>query len=568
LTTHTGPAPARLPGYASRMTDSTTLADLCARTWERTLELNPTLATILGDERYDDRLDDPGPAGRAALRALAEESRAGALAVDPAGLDPEERISRDLMVLVAEQEIVEDDLRADLIPFWGQQGHQALLPEIVHLQKADTPDRLERLLARIAAYPALTDAIIDLLAEGRAAGLTTARVVADRAVDQLERLLAAPAATSPIVTVPAVRDEADRARILEAVECHVRPADARYLEALRAYLPATREDPGLCALPDGEARYGAKVRAYTSLDATPEELHRVGLEELETIEAERRAIARAAGFGDDTPAYRDALNADPAQIPATPEALVARCQEDVERAFAAAPRWFNRVPKAGCEVRRVEPLLEKDAPGAYYYPPTTDGGRPGIYFVNAYDLPSRTFWSAASTTYHEAVPGHHFQIALEMELGGFPAFRTLGYWPQGTAYVEGWALYTERVADEAGLFRSEAERFGMLDSQALRAVRLVVDTGLHAFGWNRQKAFETMVAAGIHPTDAGIETDRYIAWPGQALAYLTGRREIERLRAARAAREGDDFDIRRFHDDVLRHGKLPLRILAGVVLAA
>jgi uncharacterized protein (DUF885 family) len=226
------------------------------------------------------------------------------------------------------------------------------------------------------------------------------------------------------------------------------------------------------------------VRAYTSLDVTQEELHRVGLEELETIEAERRAIARAAGFGDDTIAYRDSLNADPAQIPATPEALVARCQEDVERAFAAAPRWFNRVPKAGCEVRRVEPLLEKDAPGAYYYPPT-DGGRPGIYFVNAYDLPSRTFWSAASTTYHEAVPGHHFQIALEMELGGFPAFRTLGSWPQGTAYVEGWALYTERVADEAGLFRSEAERFGMLDSQALRAVRLVVDTGLHAFGWSR-----------------------------------------------------------------------------------
>ncbi len=549
------------------MTMSTTLADLCARTWERTLELNPTMATVYGDERYDDRLDDPGPAGRAARRALAEEARVGALAIDAAGLDDEEHITRDLLILVAEQEIAEDNLRADLLSTVEQQGHQSLLPELVQLQKADTPARLERLLARIAAYPAMTDAVIDLLAEGRAAGLTAARVVADRAVDQLQRLLAAPAVSSPIVTVPAVADEANRARLLEAVERHVRPADARYLEALRAYLPAAREDPGLCALPDGETRYAAKVRAYTSLDVTAEELHRVGLEELAAIEADRQAIARAAGFGDDTAAYRDALNVDPAQIPPTPEALVARCQEDVERAFAAAPRWFSRVPKAGCEVRRVEPLLEKDAPGAYYYPPTMDGGRPGIYFVNAYDLPSRTYWSAASTTYHEAVPGHHFQIALEMELQGLPAFRTLGYWPQGTAYVEGWALYTERVADEAGLFRSEAERFGMLDSQALRAVRLVVDTGLHAFGWSRQKAFETMVAAGIHPTDAGIETDRYIAWPGQALAYMTGRREIEQLRAARAAREGDAFDIRRFHDDVLRHGKLPLRILADVVLA-
>ncbi len=438
----------------------------------------------------------------------------------------------------------------------------------MQIQRADTPERLERLLARIEAYPALTDTVIDLLAEGRSAGLTAARVVADRAVDQVERLLAGPAAASPIVTVPALADEADRARLLDAVERFVRPADARYLEALRAYLPATREEPGLCALPDGEARYAAKVRAQTSLDVSPAELHRVGLEELEAIEAERRAIAGAAGFGDDTAAYRRALNADPEEIPPTPEALVARCQEDVERALAAAPRWFSRVPKSRCVVRRVEPLLEKDAPGAYYYPPTIDGSRPGIYFVNAYDLPSRTYWTAASTTYHEAIPGHHFQLALEMELEGLPAFRTLGYWPQGTAYVEGWALYTERVADEAGLFRSEAERFGMLDSQALRAVRLVVDTGLHAFGWSRTKAFETMVAAGIHPTDAGIETDRYIAWPGQALAYMTGRREIERLRAERARREGDAFDIRRFHDDVLRHGKLPLRILADVVLGS
>ena len=550
------------------MTTSTTLADLCASTWERTLELNPTLATVFGDERYDDRLGDPGPAGRADRRALAEDARAGALAIDPADLDEEERISRSLLSLIADQQIAEDDVRDDLVATVAQQGHQSLLPELVQFQKADSPERLERLLARLAAYPAMTDAVIDLLAEGRAAGLTAARVVADRVVDQLERLLAAPAATSPIVTIPTLAHEADRARLLEAVERHVRPADARYLEAVRAYLPATREAPGLCALPDGEARYATKVKGYTSLDVTPGELHRIGLGELEEIEGRRRTIARAAGFGDDTAAYRDALNADPAQIPPTPEALVARCQEDVDRAFAAAPRWFSRIPKAGCQVRRVEPLLEKDAPGAYYYPPTMDGERPGIYFVNAYDLPSRTYWTAASTTYHEAVPGHHFQLALEMELQGLPAFRTLGYWPQGTAYVEGWALYTERVADEAGLFRSEAERFGMLDSQALRAVRLVVDTGLHAFGWSREKAFETMVAAGIHPTDAGIETDRYIAWPGQALAYMTGRREIERLRAARAALEGVDFDIRRFHDDVLRHGKLPLRILAEVVLPA
>ena len=310
-----------------------------------------------------------------------------------------------------------------------------------------------------------------------------------------------------------------------------------------------------------------RVRAFTSLDISGEELHRIGLEELETIEAERRTIARAAGFGDDTAAYRAALNADPAEIPATPAALVARCSEDVARAFEAAPAWFSRIPAAGCEVRPVDPLLEKDAPGAYYYPPTTDGSRGGVYFVNTYDLPSRAYWTAASTTFHEAVPGHHFQLALEMEQEDLPPFRRLSFGPQGTAYVEGWALYAELLADEAGLFRSRAERFGMLDGQALRAVRLVVDTGLHAFGWSRQRAFETMVNAGIHPTDASSETDRYIAGPGQALAYMTGRREIQRLRRERERREGAAFDIRRFHDDVLRHGKLPLAILADVVLA-
>ncbi len=549
------------------MIASADLADLAARTWERTLQLNPTLATGYGDERYDDRLDDPGPAGRAARRAFSDETLAAAEAIPTASLDDEERITRDLLRLTAATEIADDESRMDLVGAVQQQGHQALLPELVQFQKADTPERVERLLARLAAYPAMAESVIGLMDEGRSAGLTAARVVAERTVNQLERLLAAPAAASPIVTLPVVAREEDRQRILEAVERHVRPADARYLEALRAYLPATREVPGLCATPGGEERYAARIRACTTTHSSGEALHRIGLEELETIEAERRVIARGAGFGDDTAAYRAALNADPAEIPPTPAALVDRCSEDVGRALDVAPAWFSRTPKAGCDVRPVDPLLEKDAAGAYYYPPTADGSRNGIYFVNTYDLASRTYWSAASTTYHEAVPGHHFQLALEMELRDLPPVRTLSFGPQGTAYVDGWALYAELVADEAGLFRSEAERFGMLDGQALRAVRLVVDTGLHAFGWSRQKAFETMVAAGIHPTDASSETDRYIAWPGQALAYLTGRREIQRLRRERERREGPAFDIRSFHDDVLRHGKLPLAILADVVLA-
>ena len=549
------------------MSPSAHLAALCERSWERTLELHPTIATVLGDERYDDRLDDPGPEGRAARRGLAEETLAGAKAIDPAGLDAEERLTRDLLILISEQQIADDVLRFDLIGAVEQQGHQALLPELVQFQKADTPERLERLLARLEAYPRLAATVIDLMAEGRAAGLTAAWVVAQRTADQVERILAAPVEQSPIVTIPVVAHEEDRARLAAAVRRFVRPADEAFLAALRDYMPATRVVPGLCSTPDGEARYAARIADYTSLDTGAEELHRQGLEELETLEAERRQIAGAAGFGDDTAAYRSGLFADPAEIPPTREALVARCTEDIGRALDAVPSCFGSLPTAGCEVRPVEKLLEKDAPAAYYYQPALDGSRPGVYFVNTYDLPSRGYWITASTTFHEAVPGHHFQIALEMELDCLPAFRRLGYWPQGTAYVEGWALYTERLADEMGLFRSPAERFGMLDSLALRAARLVVDTGLHAFAWSRARAFETMVAAGVHPTDAGIETDRYVAWPGQALAYATGRREIERLRVERARRDGAGFDLRRFHDDVLRHGKLPLRNLADVVLA-
>jgi uncharacterized protein (DUF885 family) len=549
------------------MDPSADLAALCERSWERTLELHPTMATILGDERFDDRLADPGPDGRAARRALAEQTAAAARAIDAARLDTEEHLTRDLLIMISEQQMVDDDLRVDLIEAVEQQGHQAVLPELVQFQRTDSPERLERLLARLEAYPRLTAAVIGLMAEGRAAGLTAARVVVERTIGQVERLLAAPVERSPIVTIPRLASEGDRARLADAVRRFVRPADEVFLAALRDYLPAAREVPGLCSAPDGEVRYQARIAANTSLEIAADELHRRGLEELEALDEERRAIVRAAGFGDDVATYRASLFADPAQTPPTPEALVERCTEDIARALERVPGWFGRTPRAGCVVRPVEPLLEKDAPAAYYYNPAIDGSRPGVYFVNTYDLASRSFWITASTTYHEAVPGHHFQGALEMELDGLPDFRRVGYWPQGTAYCEGWALYTERLADEMGLFRSEAERFGMLDSLALRAARLVVDTGLHAYGWSRQRAFETMVAAGVHPTDAGIETDRYVAWPGQALAYATGRREIERLRAERARREGAAFDLRRFHDDVLGHGKLPLRMLERVVLA-
>ena len=216
----------------------------------------------------------------------------------------------------------------------------------------------------------------------------------------------------------------------------------------------------------------------------------------------------------------------------------------------------------GCEVRPVEPFKEADSPAAYYFPQAIDGSRPGIYYVNTYDLPSRSYVGLASMSFHEAVPGHHFQLALQTEHPSLNVFRRMGSRMAGMAYVEGWGLYAERLADEMGLYLNEAERFGMLDGQAHRAARLVVDTGIHAFHWNRQKSVEQLLDAGQSDTEASIETDRYIALPAQALCYKTGQREITRLRHEAAAALGPRFDIRAFHDAVLGHGTLPLATLA------
>jgi uncharacterized protein (DUF885 family) len=537
---------------------------LSDRFWESILELNPTTATVYGDERYNDRLDDPGPAGRAKARSLAEQTKADAEAIPADGLSIEDRITRDMLIVIAELAIEEDDQATHRLKVVDQiGGPQTILPQLCQFQPADTPERLDKFVARLEAYRGYMAANADILREGLASGLTAPRIVAERTVQQLERLLAIPIDEALVPSMAKVASDADRERLRDVVRDVVYPADAAFLETLRGdYLAATREEPGLWSAPNGESLYRTQIRAWTTLELDPADVHRIGLEELEAIDARRREIAGAAGFGDDTHAYRAALADDPENTPSSKDELVARAREDIERAMAVAPDWFGRLPRAGCDVKAVEEFKEKDAPFAYYFPPSTDGSRPGIYYANGYDLPSRKFTKLASTTFHEAVPGHHFQIALEMENPNLNTFRRLGSRMVGGAYVEGWGLYSEKLADEMGLFRNDGERFGMLDAVAWRAARLVVDTGLHALRWDRQKAIDFLLSAGLSETDAVIETDRYIAWPGQALSYMVGCREIERLRREIAARDGSAFDLRAFHDAVLGHGSLPLATLA------
>jgi uncharacterized protein (DUF885 family) len=531
--------------------------------WESILALSPTTATVYGDERYDDRLPDPGPEGRAEARSLAEETRARADAMPTDGLTVEERITLDMVKVVCDLTLRQDDERIDRIKVVDQlEGPQQVLPVITQFQAADTPERLERFLARLAAYPAFMAANTELLHEGLTSEMTASRVTTERTIAQLERMLAIPPEESVIVQTARVASDADRERVLEAVREYVYPGDAAFLEGLRGeYLHASREEPGLWSAPNGDELYRTQILAWTTLEIDPRDLHRIGLDELEAIERERGKIASAAGF-DDPRTYRAHLAKDPANIPHTREDLLARAREDIERAMAIAPRYFGRVPRSTCSVKAVEEFKEADAPFAYYFPPTVDGSRPGVYYVNTYDLPSRTFTKLATTTYHEAVPGHHFQIGLEMEHPDLPAFRRLGSRLVGGAYVEGWGLYAEHLADEMGLFRNDGERFGMLDAMAWRAARLVVDTGIHALEWTREQGVAQMLAAGLSDTDANIETNRYITWPGQALTYKVGQREIERLRAEIARRDGSRFDLKAFHDQVLGHGALPLATLA------
>jgi uncharacterized protein (DUF885 family) len=339
------------------------------------------------------------------------------------------------------------------------------------------------------------------------------------------------------------------------------PAYRRFLDTLRAYRPHARESLGLCALPNGEAMYAAEIRAWTTLELEPRRVHEMGVEDLERIQEERRRIARSLGHPDPEAAVRE-HQASGRNTAGSREEVVRLAEEQVQRGWEAAPRFFGRMPRANCQVRPIEEYREADMPFAFYQGPTEGGDRPGVYYVNTSDLPERPLHHLATTTYHEANPGHHFQVSIEQEMGERPLLRRFGGILAGSAFIEGWGLYSERLADEMGLFLDDYERLGMLDAQAFRAARLVVDTGIHAFGWDRERAIDQMVATGAPRLDSGIEVDRYISLPGQALSYKIGQFEIERWRADAEKRAGGSFSLRDFHDRLLAVGSLPLEAVA------
>jgi uncharacterized protein (DUF885 family) len=531
---------------------------LVDRYWDGILELEPILGTEVGDERFDDRLPDVSDEGRSRREAFQRDA-IEALGTIPMGdLDVELRTSLDILAAAARRDLVEIEHRWDRFAAATHLfGPGQILADLGSLQRADTPERLEKYLTRLRAVPGYLSDMEEIARDGARAGQTVPKVVIERTIGQVERLVAIPAEDSPAF-MPIGEDATEaRAQVLDIVRDEIMPAYEHYLGVLRDYAPSATETIGLWALPDGRNLYATQILAWTTLPLEAQRVHDLGVEDLAKIQDERRQIAEELGFPDAEKA-EETHNADPSNVASSREELVRMAQEQVQKGWDAAPAFFGRLPEDDCEVRAVEEFREADMPFAFYMGPTADGSRKGIYYVNAYQLPERPLHHLATTTYHEANPGHHFQLSIEQEFRDRPALRRFGGILGGSAFIEGWGLYSERLAEEMGLFEDPFERLGMLDAQAHRAARLIVDTGIHALEWDRDRAIHQLEEAGVPHLDAVIETDRYISWPGQALSYKIGQLEIERWRRSAEEREGSAFSLSDFHDRLLALGSLPL----------
>jgi uncharacterized protein (DUF885 family) len=540
-------------------TETSTAHAFGDRAWEEFLEANPLWATLQGDTRWDHRLDDPGPEGRARELAMIDGWQREIEALGQDDLGVEDRITLHLIGVVAGLRRSAHEHRLWEMEAVDQySGPQAMPGDLARFQRLDEPESVARLVGRLEAYPGWIDAHVANLEEGRRRGRTAAAAVVDRVITQTRRIVATPAGDSPLVAAAGGRSDEERQALRDALERHARPAQARFLEAMEAYRADARQGDGICWLPDGDVLYRHHILAWTTLEEDPADIHAHGLERLAALEGEADAVAHELGHPD-IASLRAFLHEDQANYATDGDMLVRLAREQIERTQDVAGKWFGRLPRAGCEVRPVEPHMEQEAPPAFYMPPSGDGRRPGVYYVNTYDPGSRHLHRLAATTFHEAVPGHHFQIAIEQELTTLPAFRRFGARLAGGAYAEGWGLYAERLAKEMDLYADARERFGALESEAWRAARLVVDTGLHALRWTRQQSIDFLrQRAGLSVLEAETETDRYISWPGQALSYTIGQREILDLRGQVSRRDGDRFDLQAFHDAVLAHGSLPL----------
>jgi uncharacterized protein (DUF885 family) len=558
----------------SPATPSDDLRALSDRFWEQYLAAYPTWATVIGDRRYDDRLDDPSQAGVAARLVWLDEVVAAAEAIAPAGLAPGERITRQMLLDEAANHAAALRTGIDEWTVDPLQGPIMNILDTVDYQTIRTPADGAAMVERWRGIGRYFDAIRGNLREAAADGKVAVVKPVERVLDILGGLESLPANAWKLAA-PASGDlpgwsEADRERfrtaLLQAISEIAIPGFRRYRETLeRDVLPIARPEdrPGVVHLPGGAEAYRTAIRVHTTLDLDPEEIHATGLREIERIDGEFVELGRRVLGTTDLASTLAVLRDDPSFRFSTADEVFETAKRSLARAQDALDGWFGRIPNAACVVVPVPSHSEVHQTIAYYSWPAMDGSRPGRYYINLHAPETRPRYEAEALAFHESVPGHHLQIAVAQELPGLPAFqRMLG----STAYAEGWGLYTERLSDEMGLYSSDMDRFGILSYDAWRAGRLVVDTGMHALGWTRQQAIDFLSKhSALGPNNIANEVDRYIVWPGQALAYKIGQLEILRLRDLAKARLQDAFDIRAFHDVVLGSGAVSLPILQSLV---
>jgi uncharacterized protein (DUF885 family) len=542
------------------------LARVCDEYFRGCMAADPFSATELGVAGYDAEVPDPSRQADRARIADLERTGAQAARIDPAGLAPDQRVSRSMLLRLAADERERlagrlDELAVTATAVGVQTRVLALLPRAPLTDAQRAKDYLER-CRKLGGY---LDGVLARHLEAKREGRFPAARGVAQAVAQLDDYLGSSLEGDPLLRPEppdAVEAGAWRAEAAAIVETVVRPALRRYRAALADELaPVGRDDEhvGIGAVEGGAAAYDAAVRAHTTTDLAPEVIHRIGLDLLAGLHEELADLGgRALGTGS-VPEVLGRLRDDPALRFSTAEEILTATGEALRRAEEALPEAFRRYDIAPCEVAAMDPVEARDAVLGYYLPPSADGARPASFEVNTYAPATRTRFEYDALSFHESVPGHHLQFALAQRLEGIPEFRRFAY---VTSYCEGWALYCERLADELGLYRGELERLGMVSFDAWRACRLVVDTGMHALGWSRDRAIGFLRDhTALSESNIANEVDRYIAWPGQATAYMVGRLRIRGLRERARERLGGAFDLRAFHDTVLSSGPVPLDTL-------
>ena len=557
-----------------QQSDSARLRQLFAQDWEYTMREYPEFATAVGYPGQNARWTDNS------LEAVARRKRElnnplNALrAIDRAKLSPTDQLNYDLFRRNYTDALEESRFPGEFMPVNQMGGVQQDVPSTIAQMPAGSVGEYEDIVARLRAVPVLVNQTIVLLERGLAAGLTPPRITLRDVPAQAQNLVVDDPLTSPLLTaftrfpagVPAADQQRLRAAAVAAYRDSVAPAFRRLSAFLRdKYAPGARTTTGIRDLPNGMAWYQVRARASTTTDLTPEQIHAIGLAEVRRIRGQMDSVIAASGFKGTFAEFVQFLRTDPRFYWTTPDDLIRASRELMKRIDPELTKLFGTLPRLPYGVSPIPSYAERSQTTAYYQPGSPLAHRAGTYFVNTYNLPARPKWEMEALSLHEAVPGHHLQIALAQELDGVPEFRRFGGY---TAFVEGWGLYSESLGGELGLYADPYSRFGQLTYEMWRAIRLVIDTGIHTMGWTREQAIDYFRAnAAKTEHDITVEVDRYIVWPGQALAYKIGELKIKELRAYAATTLGSRFDVRAFHDQVLGAGAVPLDALEVLIRA-